>query len=676
MHQVPRGYAIVPVQPVTRGLPVRRTIVLFAAVGMVWTWFLNNPTGVSADSVGGNPTPPGVCVGSGTPWTLYSGSVAGLASISIRYKITLHGSGDNATVTMARWTSQTGFLGPLLVLQKPWDMDGDGFADAEDATWFVDGGDKGTTLVFQPGSTGTYSYSVAVLGYSVTSCVTIDNVVVSRTPHSGPQVTPPPGGGGVAPTPTPASEPTAPAAPTAIADGTPGPGTECFVDREGDERCYPPPPDGWCWHNDGDDVTLIECESPSAPPSPPPAGPCDGKTWCYDGFVGTGVPLPGANGGCSIAWCFAGTPQAEAEGVANASFVAGHDYEWHMRIETTRTSCGTFQAGVFFSEIQSRISGVTGTPPGSFDWIGCAPADRHWNQWGGTFHVDSVCTGDCSGEAYITAQSGEKWDVYAWFTDLDAPPPTPSPDPGGGEEDDPTLPPNWCGVTGATCPPAPAAPDINVDVDICEDDPTAAACDGIVNICAEHPGIAACMTFGPPPPNSGGNGGPSASGAVGNGVGECTPSGSPKPGTLPIEDLVTPKPDGNIFEEIGTHVGNVPRIAGNGVKGAVNIGVDYLVPGECMQTIVTDFTDEVKDRQPFAAYFSIRDAIDGSTGTEVTAPGMIINGAEVDVNDAFAAVGEATAPYSGILQLIPWLIGGLLIMRKVMGTVGAGEGGG
>ena len=250
----------------------------------------------------------------------------------------------------------------------------------------------------------------------------------------------------------------------------------------------------------------------------------------------------------------------------------------------------------------------------------------------------------------------------------------------------PTVPPNYWGCPG--CTPPPANVNIDVNVSICREDGTIAACAHSFppDLCVANPSIAACATFrplaSPPPGVGGGNGTPNGS-PVPGGVEECeSASHPPKVGTRPYESLaVGPVPAGAwdvgaYGAWIGTHVGNVPKVVGNAVTGINNTAIDALVPGECVGAVITSFADDVEGRVPFSWFAEVRDGLSSEGGEGVELGTVDLGPASVDLGGVLASAGGATSPYRSILGLLPWLLVALAIMRKVMGTVGAGEGGG
>lgn len=262
--------------------------------------------------------------------------------------------------------------------------------------------------------------------------------------------------------------------------------------------------------------------------------------------------------------------------------------------------------------------------------------------------------------------------------------PTPTP----GPTTEPTIPPNYWGPNNATPPPNQS--DVDVNVDICDDDPTIIAClhsfpPMTVDMCTSTPDIAACATPGPlPSPASGGGDGAPGNSPVPNGLAEClVASHPPKPGTIPLEPLATaPIPQGIDLGAyaawIGTNVSNVPRVAANAVAGANNTVIDYVIPGECLGVMMDDFADDVTGTPPFSYFFDARAALaEGASEESIVAFEPVeIGGATIDLAPVFISVGNMLEPYGSVLRLIPWAIIVILILRHVAGTVGAGKGGG
>jgi hypothetical protein len=176
---------------------------------------------------------------------------------------------------------------------------------------------------------------------------------------------------------------------------------------------------------------------------------------------------------------------------------------------------------------------------------------------------------------------------------------------------------------------------VDVTVDMCQADPTIAAC------------ATAAPTFNP-----------AWGSPVPNGIADCAlDDDTQKPGMRPFP-------------------GNV---VGDALVWTNNAAVGALVPGECVGGMVTEFADGLASHQPFAFFYDAKGALDAAVegvGPPVEIPTWQVMGAEIDIAPAFVMVGDALDPFGAVLRLIPWLLGLIIVLRKVMGTVGAGEGGG
>lgn len=661
-YRLPNGYAVVQVVPASgTSMRVRRIIVLAGLAFLAWSIFFAGE--VSADTVPGRST--NGCVNEAVLW---SGELTGIESITLGAKAVL-----NAHPTVL-WV---GFAYEGAVESEYW--------------WYSNGTASTTILIGLPqpngarigikaGTTGTGRFIMRVPGYAPASCATITDVRVVRTFHSA-TATQAPGGGGVAPTPTPAGPtPTPPTMPTPVPGGTPEDGYTCFdPDLTGPDpmQCYPEPPAGWCYlpvnpATDPDGVLLIQC---APAPSAPPAGANTHTFSCT------------TTGATCVDWT-----DSNGQYVYNT---AGD--RWLFDFGTDRNMSGSPS---YDNRLYVGINAGLGEAVGF--WAGVTPTGKCANaQWldyviangAGSDHCSVTTTngsdggaGNCGGVSgciwFQGAHSGGDTVTYTvTITLLEAGSGSPNQTPSAPPVTDPTIPPDWWGP-GRSGPPDVNL-DIDVNVDICEDDPDILACQYSfppmdIDICADNPTIAACAT--PQPAKTPGPGGELPTGsAVPNGLEECLlESHPPKPGTMPLDTIATVPPGGTIFDEIGTHVGNIPRVAGNTVKTGVNTGIDYVVPGECVEDMVGAFADDVAGTPPFSYFFEARSAFDTAATGEGTVEFTTVNiaGAELDLSDVFLSVGGMLAPYGGVLQLIPYGIIAIVIMKKVAGTVGAGEGGG
>lgn len=691
MNGLPPGYTLVPTALLSPARPrSRRSFLLVALMAVaLWTTF-NAPSIVSADTIGGNST--GGCVQQAV---IFSGVTTNVASHSIAFRARVAGS-IGATVVVSHWWSlPDGSTGPLHYFQ------GQSFnGNPVDQIHWLPGqynvDQYGFRVRYNPGTTGLARHVVVVTAYNGTGCVTIDEIKVERTWHPG-GATPPPGGGGyVAPTPTPVP-PTIPPTPTQIPGGVPDGSNVCFQEHAlSIPKCYPPPPTGWCYEPQTNaDPILRECETRPTPTPPPDPYSCTTILTYYD-WCFAGGPVGGQFGNTGTIGTVTGWDGSDILAVGGWVTIvhtgAGAASAWSINANGGCSFTGAGWATENYNVNRTAPSGAIGTYHVNLDgttgtrkttttenWSVNGAASRNWT---------GVCTNSSTNQSVplkINKTGGTgaitwQWVIFGDFGNAPgatAPPPTPTPTP--------TRPPTYGSI-----PP----PEANTDgqaVDICSMHPNITACaqsfpPGYVDICDANPGISACATAPPtfgPPQSPGFGDGPIGS-PVPNGLTDCVPNGSPKPGTLP---LVTFAPfglegvvDGHPLEwplrVVGDMVGKGVVAGQNVATGVWNTGVDAVVPSNCLGEMVTDFGDTLDTKQPFSAFFDAKEALEAAPGSGVTIPVVTIGSAEVDIGPAFATVGDALEPFGAILRLIPWLIGTLIILRKLSGTFGAGEGGG
>ncbi len=238
MDRVPRGYVLMPVQALgsPTSSPLRRIVVLLGIVGILFVGFLRSPLVTNADTLQGTGTN-GACITVSNSLTLFSGSVVGVGQYGISFKLEMWGY---PTVAQATWAMTNGTAAPARYWQT---VQASPYANGAGFSGYVNQG-----VAFSPGSSGTASYAIHLLGYVTgVSCFKVSDVRIERY-WSAPGATSIPGGGGLAPTPTPAVTPTVPPAATPIPGATQGAGTVCYFNASTfAQDCMPSPPSGWCY---------------------------------------------------------------------------------------------------------------------------------------------------------------------------------------------------------------------------------------------------------------------------------------------------------------------------------------------------------------------------------------------------------------------------------------------
>lgn len=704
MYQAPKGYALVPLQALgtpTRS-PLRRTVFIVALIALGWFAFLRSPLVTNADTLSGTSSPG--CVSQAV---IFASSTTNVASYSIAFRGVIAGSIGSTVVVAHWWELPNGSTGPVhyftglpspglpttgtFVLPGQYNVDQYGFR-----------------MTLTAGMTGTARHVVVVQSYNGAGCVTIDSVRVERVLAVG-SATPPPGGGGIAaPTSTPVGwtpPPTAAPVGTPIAGATNGPGVWCdpaTLYSVAGAVCYPLPPTGYCYlPQTGATPISVACDGTATPEPTPDLTTCAGLLTIHD-------------------FCWAWGTVTATGNTASGAFILDWDASevvsvggWSV-IDTTRPGATdmylTMAAGCTATGDWSTagLGGADNYGVGSGPQTGYIEALDHsvgvrktattqdftiassGNNWGGTCTNSSVDKNIGLNIQYNAPGGGGTWSASGVvFVDIGEPvgqtPGAPTPTP------EVSLPGNYWGCAGCTPPPPLSGFEPGDPVDICSVNPGITACAasfppaGSLTLCTDYPTIAACATpaaLAAPGSGGGGNGAPEGSGAP-SGVEECVAaSHPPKPGIVPLATMGTaPEPEGPwdigaYAAWIGTHVSNIPKVAGNAVAGANNVAIEAVVPGECLGAIVETFTTDIEGRQPFSFFFAVRDALGAAPGAGVAFPTVDFGGASVDLDDTFVFVGSATAPYGAILRLIPWLIGGMIIFRHVRGTFGVGEGGG
>lgn len=122
-------------------------------------------------------------------------------------------------------------------------------------------------------------------------------------------------------------------------------------------------------------------------------------------------------------------------------------------------------------------------------------------------------------------------------------------------------------------------------------------------------------------------------------------------------------------------VSNVPIVVGNAAQWTVNTGSDWIIPGPCVETLVTDGVDALMEKAPFSIPADITASLQAELGAAgaVSDPCATIAGTEVCV--PMSSWGGSMGPWRGIFGAFVLFLGLLSLLRLVMGTFGVSNGG-
>lgn len=186
-------------------------------------------------------------------------------------------------------------------------------------------------------------------------------------------------------------------------------------------------------------------------------------------------------------------------------------------------------------------------------------------------------------------------------------------------------------------------------------------------------------------PNLGGSGGLDDgpfSAANKNGLQECEADDDTysKPGQAPLRPLNDTSFPGSInpldyIPWVGNMVSNIPIVVGNTAQWGVNTGADWIIPGACIETLVTDGVDALMVKAPFSIPGDLSDAVTGEFGSAGAAsdPSVSIGGTTLTM--PFSDMGASMGPWRAIFGAMVWLFGILAAIRLVLGTFGVSNGG-
>jgi len=168
-----------------------------------------------------------------------------------------------------------------------------------------------------------------------------------------------------------------------------------------------------------------------------------------------------------------------------------------------------------------------------------------------------------------------------------------------------------------------------------------------------------------------------------NGIGECTADDGTysKPGQAALQALPNTSFPGSInpldyIPWVGNLVATVPITVSNAAQWTVNTGVDLVVPGECVATLVTDASDALMEKAPLSLYVEAREAFEGALGGagSGSVPSATIAGVTLTLPlDDIAGEMSVWRSWAGAFV---WLLGIVAVIRLIGGTLGVSNGGG
>jgi hypothetical protein len=593
---------------------------------MLWAMFFTSVA--NADTVGGNSSDG--CQSSSL--IAYEGDIVGMAELRIRFRLNIP---DAGTVVTGRWLLSNGQAAPSKAWQGPISV----WASSETAGGFY----SPLIIRFIPGSVGRARF-VIERPADYGSCFIVSNVQVDRVRTGngggGAVPTPPPGGGGVAtpsPSPTPEGGPPS-ASPTATPTSPP-----CSNTNPIPAGCVPPP--GYCWGygppTPGQGWPIMECESatpspsptPSPTPSPPPRVECTthdvDPRWTSD------------NRTCK-------SPDGE-----HFDFLSGHSYTVTFFAPTTG---GGNQAGGHFrqgghSSADTAMSACMGSPASN---MGAATSRSC------TFTVTTVAAGFYRYGFWMISWAASATTGYMSIVDNNpAATPTPTPVPSSTPTPSPTLPPNW-----GTAPPPPPGEGGGAG--------QPGSGDGFEDIDGND------VDAG----TGGGDDGVPGSSGGGSGVPECTVSDlTLKPGYQPYDPVTDisdlgPRIDGkDPVSGIATAVGwlgdmlwTMPNRIGNGIKWAVNMTVNFIIPGDCLPDIIEARMTAINAEPPFSLFTDVNTLLTTTSAGSAALGDIPLPGGEtialpVDMIEGAAGVRP-------VLVGAVWLMAALAILSLIAGTFG------
>jgi len=189
-----------------------------------------------------------------------------------------------------------------------------------------------------------------------------------------------------------------------------------------------------------------------------------------------------------------------------------------------------------------------------------------------------------------------------------------------------------------------------------------------------------------PGPFLGGNGGikepnPRSPNKTGIEACDADDGGYSKPGQAPLQALPNTSFPGSAnpldyIPWVGNLIATVPITVGNTAQWSVNTGIDLVVPGPCVATLVTDAADDLMEKAPFSIVGDTSDLITGamSGAGSISAPSATIAGTTITL--PLSDMADDVAPWRPWMGAIVWLFGLIGIMRLVLGTAGVSNGGG
>jgi hypothetical protein len=620
------------------GIPKWRLLLAFAAVFGLLTQLPTETA--SADTFAG----PGVTCKT-VDHALADFAVAGYQGFHISFHLTIPAGG----VVRAGWQSSDGSWSDAPTFYG-------GGATAPSKEWFVYGSE--TQVVLDGNKTGRAQF---VIGKATDygGCFSVDQVVITR--YASTMASNPP-----APTPT-----TGPSDP-------PGPG----CDRDTDPNCVAPA--GWCWaivggHPSAPDYGLVECSAgPSAAPDMRNGSvTCTVDNSAQNTQTGLSVAIGPIAVGDLVTFSYTRTSWP------SGAFAGGLGLDQASRWKVTSTNANV---QYFFTE--------QANPPtsGTASWtrIGSAGTDKIWCKGPGRTAAPWVSfTVSWTITAGPTASAQPSYNPY--------PSPSAYPNPSGL----PTMPPmpgnfEWPPYPPFSWPSYPPLPSGGGAMDQCEgpDDADLAIC----NPASAEPGT----SFEAEDPGTGGQGEDGSLGpGNGSGVTECeganlTPVESkvgyiapdPVPTVVPLHARLTgfsiftldrvPTYMMSGIGWVGDMVGVIPPAVRNTAGSVYNAGVDLVVPGDCIGSIVETRLDEVMAEPPFSIYTELSEQLTAGAagGGGMTLPGIPVPGGGPDIPLPLDMIQPTMSGLRPVLAAGVWLMTLVTLVRIVLGSFHVGRGGG
>jgi hypothetical protein len=181
-----------------------------------------------------------------------------------------------------------------------------------------------------------------------------------------------------------------------------------------------------------------------------------------------------------------------------------------------------------------------------------------------------------------------------------------------------------------------------------------------------------------PGPNLGGSGGlnpPNPNPPNPTGLAACDADDGTysKPGQAALQPLSSTAFPGSVnpldyIPWVGNMLANIPIVISNVRQEAINEGIDFVIPGPCLATVIEDRLDAIRAEPPFSLFDEVNEALSGASTGSVALAIPLPGGTVADFPfDSLTAAAPTVRP---VLVAVVYFVTALMIGSLIAGTFG------